>query len=499
MKLVDSETKRGEWTLCLVGLTLLFLEVWVANNFAYPRYLATSALSREVVSTASVATYIALALINYYRPTLLSPQRLSTATLCMLGCGTAGLIVASIATPLASRGAALLIIFGSMFNIGRAIADVLVGLALMRLSARGSSLCIVIALSLSYIAKEWLSLLPCGVGYVCFVALPYLQFAACKSYAAATLIRCTAQASEVSIRDLSVTNPRSLIPFSHRFFIAIFVFRVAFGFSLAFRATDGVPPQSFLSVLPLVIILAQLLFARNSRTSDILYEASTMLVLAGFLAIIAISSQSSSLPNALLTSGSDCFRAFVWFACATIGRRNPGSGFLAISWSLGSMGIATIGGNALGTFATQLAITNSSLSTQLIALLIFLFVGFNIVTLHNFSFDKTFESVEEPRALRHPYAPTEKRTRSDTEIGCGAAGMANIEPACRKLARMRHLTDREFEILLLLARGRNVPFIQEALTVSHNTVRTHVRHIYQKLDVHSQQELIDIVELELTR
>lgn len=36
--------------------------------------------------------------------------------------------------------------------------------------------------------------------------------------------------------------------------------------------------------------------------------------------------------------------------------------------------------------------------------------------------------------------------------------------------------------------------IQEKLFLSHNTVKTHVRHIYAKMDIHSQQELIDIVE-----
>ena len=46
----------------------------------------------------------------------------------------------------------------------------------------------------------------------------------------------------------------------------------------------------------------------------------------------------------------------------------------------------------------------------------------------------------------------------------------------------------------LLARGRTSPVIQEKLVLSHNTVKTHVRHIYAKLDVHSQQELISMVE-----
>ena len=37
-------------------------------------------------------------------------------------------------------------------------------------------------------------------------------------------------------------------------------------------------------------------------------------------------------------------------------------------------------------------------------------------------------------------------------------------------------------------------YIQQELTISGGTVRTHTDHIYKKLDVHSQQELIDIIE-----
>lgn len=45
-----------------------------------------------------------------------------------------------------------------------------------------------------------------------------------------------------------------------------------------------------------------------------------------------------------------------------------------------------------------------------------------------------------------------------------------------------------------LARGRDVAFIAEELTISKNTAKTHVRNVFTKLDVHSRQDIIDIVE-----
>lgn len=56
------------------------------------------------------------------------------------------------------------------------------------------------------------------------------------------------------------------------------------------------------------------------------------------------------------------------------------------------------------------------------------------------------------------------------------------------------LSLREEEVLVLLARGRNRLHISQALYISENTVRSHMKSIYRKLNVHSQQELIDLVE-----
>ncbi|WP_338025909.1 response regulator transcription factor [Adlercreutzia agrestimuris] len=70
----------------------------------------------------------------------------------------------------------------------------------------------------------------------------------------------------------------------------------------------------------------------------------------------------------------------------------------------------------------------------------------------------------------------------------------SIEQRCGVLGITYDLTDREQEIFELLARGRNIRYIEKELMVSYNTVKTHVSHIYAKLGVHSHQELINLVE-----
>lgn len=55
------------------------------------------------------------------------------------------------------------------------------------------------------------------------------------------------------------------------------------------------------------------------------------------------------------------------------------------------------------------------------------------------------------------------------------------------------LSQRELEVLRLLAEGRSAKYVSEELVISFNTARSHIRHIYEKLDVHSKQELISLM------
>ncbi|MDR0346849.1 MAG: LuxR C-terminal-related transcriptional regulator [Coriobacteriales bacterium] len=46
---------------------------------------------------------------------------------------------------------------------------------------------------------------------------------------------------------------------------------------------------------------------------------------------------------------------------------------------------------------------------------------------------------------------------------------------------------------MLLAAGRNRPYIQKSLGISEGTAKTHINHIHQKLGITSQQDLLDLV------
>lgn len=77
------------------------------------------------------------------------------------------------------------------------------------------------------------------------------------------------------------------------------------------------------------------------------------------------------------------------------------------------------------------------------------------------------------------------------EAAAEAAEAAAREERCQLLEERFGLSRREIEIMDLFAQGRSANWIADALVISKNTVRSHLRAIYTKLDVHTRQELLD--------
>lgn len=56
------------------------------------------------------------------------------------------------------------------------------------------------------------------------------------------------------------------------------------------------------------------------------------------------------------------------------------------------------------------------------------------------------------------------------------------------------LSPRETNIMRAFATGRSASYIGKELYLSESTVRTYIRRSYQKMDIHSRQELMDLIE-----
>ena len=74
--------------------------------------------------------------------------------------------------------------------------------------------------------------------------------------------------------------------------------------------------------------------------------------------------------------------------------------------------------------------------------------------------------------------------------------ISNITHRCNIIANQFKLSPRETEIFCLLSQGRTRSYIQEELSLSDGTVKTHISHVYSKLGVGDRQSMMDIVLME---
>lgn len=105
--------------------------------------------------------------------------------------------------------------------------------------------------------------------------------------------------------------------------------------------------------------------------------------------------------------------------------------------------------------------------------------------------------------LRSSYARSNMSTASELEPSEETSGQSPVEEnrdahgfdaRCDEIMSKIGLTKREMDVFRLLARGRNAEYISNKLYVSRATTKTHIYHIYAKLGVNSQQDLLSLVE-----
>ena len=93
--------------------------------------------------------------------------------------------------------------------------------------------------------------------------------------------------------------------------------------------------------------------------------------------------------------------------------------------------------------------------------------------------------LDKAHAKQSPGLPIDGR-RTETNIPMGS-----IDPSVSEEA---DLSARELEVIALLLKGNTTAAISRKFFISENTTRGHMKRIYRKLDVHSRQELVDLIE-----
>lgn len=102
--------------------------------------------------------------------------------------------------------------------------------------------------------------------------------------------------------------------------------------------------------------------------------------------------------------------------------------------------------------------------------------------LKRFASGELLSAIEQAHAGASPITPQIARQVFDF--------FRNEESKAEPAAGMDKLSDRERELLSLMARGKHYKEAAEQLDISTDTVRSHIRRIYRKLQVHSRTEAV---------
>ena len=465
------ELFTGDFWRLLLALSLAFSASSFMNVSVFPLFDGVFTYARDISVLANAAAFLALGLVATFRPATLRVGSLNAAMLVAQGAGCA-LVPASLAV----GSAAGLVLGSSLLAVGRAWCVLAAGIACARLSRAQMAVIIAFAFAIQCVASTYAWILPIWVGMLLFLLLPWLAWALAWRDARPVL-EMTQDSAPPS--DFSITQPSSFLPLASQLFVCLFLFHVAFGCSLRFGEVGGAPLSSFGVVAPIAVaaLFSLVVCLLNKKfPTDVLVQISVLTVVAGFMAMTIQLPGAGDASVVLLSTGNTLFDMVAWMALVAVASRNERASVAAIAWGRGVSGLGTILGAGVGVQANGLLAGHPETLGVFSAVLVLCFTGYALIGLKNFSFAQAINGV----------------TPVDTAVA--TAPQPTFEERCDAVAAQYGLTPRELEVFRMLARGRDAAYIQEQLTVSRNTVKAHVKHIYAKLDIHSHQDLIDLVE-----
>ncbi|HBE78219.1 MAG TPA: hypothetical protein DDW65_10620 [Firmicutes bacterium] len=214
------------------------------------------------------------------------------------------------------------------------------------------------------------------------------------------------------------------------------------------------------------------------------------LLAAGFILFPLLTGNGAIISFLLLQAGFALFDMYTWLIIVYIARgySRPlpilGLGMFWITFSM-------FGGSLAYTFFSKLLPFNRilnglAISAGLVTLLASFIFSDNKETFTGFSTSNAIKVGNETESDReyhqniHPTAyPSEEKI---------------MGPEAKNLITKAGLTPREIEILQLILKGRNNPYIRECLNISPNTLKFHLKNLYQKLAVNNRQDLLSLFE-----
>lgn len=148
-----------------------------------------------------------------------------------------------------------------------------------------------------------------------------------------------------------------------------------------------------------------------------------------------------------------------------------------------------------GEFMSSIAVTQS-IGIGIILITIFLCYAFVFTEadIVNAESQGIYELEEDRPAPQSQESNTRKDSDAPTPSSDFSRTMVYVlEEGIAKIGKENSLTQREMDVLSLLAAGYSRKLIRETLYLSEGTVNTHITHIYQKLGIKKRDDILDMI------
>lgn len=231
-------------------------------------------------------------------------------------------------------------------------------------------------------------------------------------------------------------------------------------------------------IIAAVAMLAVLLVAKPRKANIDYITPITALCLVTILLYRSLNVADGHVAGSLMTAFLISFYVLLWLMFISEANERKLPAFFLLGLALGVARLSV----ALGRFAAQTLLEQTGVDPQLAL------VGsvWLLVATLALMFCSYLRYASKRDAVGDASAPEEAAAVPLAHLSAGDA-----------LVQMKgtyELTNREFEVIEEFAAGRSARAIAERFTLSEHTVKTHLRHAYAKMDVHSRQELLDLIE-----
>jgi DNA-binding CsgD family transcriptional regulator len=180
----------------------------------------------------------------------------------------------------------------------------------------------------------------------------------------------------------------------------------------------------------------------------------------------------------LVMAGYLCFEIMNWIILSDASFRFGIPPFRIFGFGRASVSGGVLIGAILGSLLHSMVDYSPEFILSLSLMMIFVMIITYTFTLT----ERDVAKLTKQRAL-HPVAQADFLDRSPS-----------LDEKVCLLAEKHDISGRALEVLHLLAKGRTGVRIEQELYMSRGTVNTHMRRLYQKLGIHTRQNLLDLLD-----